>query len=134
MNSRDYAHLMREINAYDEGHNGNKTYEKFKNSTAQEKMKSQRANSRYNLTYPVQLALCCKRFMTRTIIDRAYIITDCSASVIQSLVVGSLFYDMPKTTAVAFSRGDVLQFCLIYFCISSLANISFCSKTNCFKA
>ncbi len=123
-NSRDYVHLMREINAYDEAHNGDKTYEKFKISTAQEKMKSQRTNSRYNLTYPVQLTLCCKRFMTRTINDRAYVITDCSASLIQSLVVGSLFYDIPKTTAGAFSRGGVLQFCLIFFCISSLANIS----------
>lgn len=91
----------------------------------QEKSKHARKKSYYTVSFWEQIRLCTKRGFQRIYGDKAYtVITICSA-IIQSLVSGSLYYNTPSSTSGAFSRGGVLYFCLLYYSLMGLANLSF---------
>lgn len=123
-NSPEYAELCAQIDEYNSKTDPNTTLERFQEIDKDRKMKRQRPRSRYMLTYTAQLKLAIKRGYQRVLGDRAYTITNIMGSVIQSLIMGSLFYHIAPSTSGAFSRGGVMFFALLYNALSSLAEIS----------
>lgn len=123
--SPEYRQLLIDIDQYKKEIDTEKTKEIYDQSMQQEKSKHARKKSYYTVSFWEQIRLCTKRGFQRIYGDKAYtVITICSA-IIQSLVSGSLYYNTPSSTSGAFSRGGVLYFCLLYYSLMGLANLSF---------
>ena len=123
-NSPEHAELLKEIDEYIRDHNGQRTLQRYHEINKQSIMKHQRDNSRYTVTYATQLKLGIKRGFQRVAGDKAYTITNVVGSIIQSLIMGSLFYNTSNSTSGSFSRGGVLFFALLFNSLAALAEIS----------
>ncbi len=82
----------------------------------QEQVKSRQANrtkknKQHNYTIPFhqQVIACTKRQFLVMTGDKASLFGKWGGLVFQGLIVGSLFYDMPKTTSGAFTRGGTVS-------------------------
>lgn len=123
-NSSDFKLLLSQIEKYEAENDREATIERFQVAHNAEKMKRQRPHSRYMLTYPAQLRIAVKRGWDRVVGDMTYTIVNTTGSIIQSLIIGSLFYNISNTTSGAFSRGGVLFFSILYNALTSLAEIN----------
>lgn len=56
--------------------------------------------------------------------DAATIIFTSAATIIQSLIFGSIFYQMPKDTSGFFSRGGVIFFAILFNAFTAMAEIT----------
>ncbi|CCE65438.1 hypothetical protein TPHA_0L00810 [Tetrapisispora phaffii CBS 4417] len=70
-----------------------------------------------------QVRSCTRRAFQRIIGDKAYIISQFIAVIVQSLVIGSLFYDVPLTTVGSYSRGSLTFFSLLFFTFLTFADM-----------
>lgn len=70
-----------------------------------------------------QLGFCTKRAFQRMAGDKAFVISEFISVIVQSLVIGSLFYNIPLTTIGSFSRGSLTFFSLLFYTFMSLADI-----------
>ena len=113
-----------QIEKYEAENDREATIERVQVAHNAEKMKRQRPHSRYMLTYPAQLRIAVKRGWDRVVGDITYTIVHTTGSIIQSLIIGSLFYNISNTTSGAFSRGGVLFFSILYNALTSLAEIN----------
>lgn len=75
------------------------------------------------VNYMEQLRLCLRRDWDNIVNNKAYTVTNIVVSIIQSLVSGSLYYNIPSNTKGAFSRGGVIFFAMFYFVVMGLAQI-----------
>lgn len=84
----------------------------------------------YTLPFHQQVIACTKRQVLVIFGDRASLIGKWGGIVFQGLIVGSLFYNMPKTSNGAFVRGGVLFFVLLFNALLALAEMTsaFASK------
>lgn len=127
--SQEFADLLSEIENYlNKEVDSEQTKQLFKTSMSQEKDKGSRTGSRYTISYWAQVSLCTKRGFQRIYGDKAFTITNVIASIIQSLVSGSLYWNTPSGTDGAFSRGGILYFAILYFSLMGLANISLANR------
>ncbi|CCK71162.1 ATP-binding cassette multidrug transporter PDR11 KNAG_0G01040 [Huiozyma naganishii CBS 8797] len=78
---------------------------------------------KFSVPLKVQMQTTTRRGFERIIGDRSYLISQFISVVIQSLVIGSLFYDLPKTTIGSFSRGSLSFFSLLFFTFLSLSDM-----------
>ncbi|CCK72499.1 ATP-binding cassette transporter SNQ2 KNAG_0K01350 [Huiozyma naganishii CBS 8797] len=125
LNSPEYQQLLADIAAYKTEVDGARTKEIYNQSMADEKSKGTRKKSYYTLTYWEQVRLCTRRGFQRIYGNRDYTVINIVSAVIQSFVSGSMYYNSPSSTNGAFTRGGVLYFCLLYYSLMGLANISF---------
>ena len=125
LNSPEFQQLQQEIKEYKEQLNVNEVESIYKKSMASEKSKYARKRSYYTVSFWEQVRLCTQRGFQRIYGDKSATITNIVAAIIQSFVSGSLYYNSPSSTSGAFSRGGVLYFCLLYYSLMGLANISF---------
>lgn len=100
------------------------TSELFKQVNKMEKQKYALLKSPYTVNFHEQLKLCCTRRARNIINDKPYTVILVASAVIQSLIVGSMFYNTSSSTIGAFSRGGVIFFSTMYFCIMCLAETS----------
>lgn len=98
-------------------------HKRYKKLAAQEKAKRVPKSSRFVLSWPQQIKLAVKRRAQILWGDRMTTIIITIASILQSLIIGSTFYQMPQTTAGFFSRGGVLFFVLLYQSFMASAEI-----------
>lgn len=119
--SSHYAQLMQHIQEYSSLQSATETKHLYDTSLAQEKKSP---HSRYTIPFTTQLKLLTLRGFQRVKGDAAYNIIDCVASVVQALIIGSLYYNTPQTTAGAFSRGGVVFFCVLYYSLMGLAQMT----------
>ena len=68
-----------------------------------------------------KLDLVTRRAFQRSLGDRIYLSAQLISCIIQSLVIGSLFYDTPLNTIGSYSRGSLTFFSLLFFTFMSLA-------------
>ncbi|KAH3679147.1 hypothetical protein WICMUC_001158 [Wickerhamomyces mucosus] len=120
-NSQQYQSLQHEIDQYESSTSIEATRQTYDKSLAQERKK---AHSRYTIGYLHQLKLLTLRGFQRIWGDKSYTLIDLGASVVQSLIAGSLFWNTPGTTSGAFSRGGIVFFMILYFCLMSLSQIT----------
>jgi len=85
-----------------------------------------KATKKKNYTVPfyTQVWLCTKRQFLVVLGNPQALIGKWGGILFQSLIVGSLFYDLPKTAAGAFPRGGVLFFMLLFNALLALAELS----------
>ncbi|KOG98875.1 ATP-binding cassette multidrug transporter PDR11 DI49_2765 [Saccharomyces eubayanus] len=77
----------------------------------------------FSIPLKLQLKTCTIRAFQRIIGDRNYLISQFVSVVVQSLVIGSLFYNIPLTTIGSFSRGSLTFFSILFFTFLSLADM-----------
>lgn len=123
-NSPEYAELHQYIDEYSSRSSAKQTLERFHDIRGSKKMKRQRKESRYMITYGKQMALTIKRGIQRVKGDAAYTYTNVGGNIIQALIMGSLYYNISQTTSGAFSRGGIIFFALLFNALSALAEIS----------
>jgi ATP-binding cassette, subfamily G (WHITE), member 2, SNQ2 len=85
---------------------------------------SKNKKKNYTLPFHQQIMACTRRQLLVILGDRASLIGKWGAIVFQGLIVGSLFYNMPKTSRGAFVRGGVLFFVLLFNALLALAEMT----------
>ncbi|KAI1628700.1 ABC drug exporter AtrF [Exophiala viscosa] len=83
-------------------------------------------NKKKNYTIPFhkQVIACTERQFLVMIGDRASLFGKWGGIVFQGLIVGSLFWQMPKTSAGAFPRGGAIFFVLLFNALLALAEMT----------
>jgi ATP-binding cassette subfamily G (WHITE) protein 2 (SNQ2) len=84
--------------------------------------KNQKKN--YTLPFHQQVWACTQRQFLVVYGDKASLIGKWGGIVFQGLIVGSLFYGLPKTSAGVFTRGGVLFFVLLFNALLALAEMT----------
>jgi ATP-binding cassette subfamily G (WHITE) protein 2 (PDR) len=74
---------------------------------------SRRAKSPYTLDYFQQVQLCLWRGLLRLKGDPSLTITQLVANFILSVVVGSVFYNLPENSSSFFPRGSLIFFSIL---------------------
>ena len=77
----------------------------------------------FSIPLKLQLKACTIRAFERIIGDKNYIISQFVSVIVQSLVIGSLFYEIPRTTIGSFSRGSLVFFSILFFTFLALADM-----------
>lgn len=78
----------------------------------------------YTISFPKQVAACTHRQFLVMIGDKQSLGGKWGGILFQALIVGSLFYDMPKTSAGVFTRGGVMFFMLLFNALLALAELT----------
>ncbi|KAJ9620280.1 ATP-binding cassette transporter snq2 [Taxawa tesnikishii (nom. ined.)] len=78
----------------------------------------------YTVSFPKQVAACTHRQFLVMIGDKQSLGGKWGGIMFQALIVGSLFYDQPKTAAGAFTRGGVMFFMLLFNALLALAELT----------
>lgn len=116
--------LLAEIDDY---HNefplGGEQLEKFKHSRAAEKSKAVRAASPYTLSYGQQVKLCMWRGFIRLRGDMSMTLTSVIGNIIMSLIISSVFYNLPGDSSSFFQRGSLLFFAILMNAFASSLEI-----------
>ncbi|GMM34880.1 ATP-binding cassette transporter [Saccharomycopsis crataegensis] len=120
-NSPEFKKLSEEIDQYEQQANADQTKQLFMESSKLEKKK---AKSTYTVSYAQQLKLNFVRSYQVAVGDFSYLATQITADIIQALITGSLYYNIPHSTAGAFSRGGILFFSILYYSLAGLASVS----------
>lgn len=116
--------LMVEIEAYEQEHPiGGEDLARFQESRRQQQSKHQRLRSPYTLSYGEQVRLCLWRGFRRLSADPSLTITQLFANTVNALVVGSLFYNIPKDSQSLQSRSALLFFAVLLNAFGSALEI-----------
>lgn len=99
------------------------TRENMAMNLAQEKMSFQRKKSQYTINVWEQLKLCVTREFNNTKGNSAFTVINTVVAFAVSLIIGSLFYDLPNSTSGMLSRSGVLFFSVLYFASMGLAGV-----------
>jgi ATP-binding cassette, subfamily G (WHITE), member 2, SNQ2 len=78
----------------------------------------------YTLPFHKQVWACTQRQILVTLGDKASLYGKWGGILFQALIVGSLFYDMPQTSAGVFTRGGVMFFMLLFNALLALAELT----------
>ncbi|KAF2804614.1 ABC multidrug transporter-like protein [Mytilinidion resinicola] len=78
----------------------------------------------YTLSFQAQIMACTRRQFLVMTGDRQSLIGKWGGILFQALIVGSLFYNLPKTVAGAFTRGGVMFFMLLFNALLALAELT----------
>ncbi|KAI9743045.1 MAG: hypothetical protein M1818_003340 [Claussenomyces sp. TS43310] len=84
--------------------------------------KTQKKN--YTLPFHKQVLACTQRQFLVMIGDKQSLYGKWGGLVFQGLIVGSLFYNMPKTSSGVFERGGVIFFMLLFNALLALAELT----------
>lgn len=78
----------------------------------------------YTLSFPMQVMACTKRQFLVMIGDKQSLAGKWGGILFQALIVGSLFYNQPKTAEGVFTRGGVIFFMLLFNALLALAELT----------
>ncbi|GMM38363.1 hypothetical protein DASC09_057020 [Saccharomycopsis crataegensis] len=120
-NSPQFQKLSEEIAQNEKSFAGSDTEDLFFESS---KIEKSRVHSTFTVSYAEQLRLNFVRAYQVALGDLSYLSTQIISDIIQALITGSLYYNIPNTTSGAFSRGGNLFFCILYYSLAGLASVS----------
>lgn len=107
--SPERQQLLKEIENYEKSYPlKGEQLEQFALSRVQEKSNKQRRRSPYTLSYWGQVALCMWRDVQRLKNDPSVTLTMLFVNFVEALIIASIFFNLPETTASFFKRGGVL--------------------------
>ncbi|KAF2001388.1 ABC transporter-like protein [Amniculicola lignicola CBS 123094] len=122
--SEDRAHLLRAIEEFDKQYPlGGPSLAAFTQARKAMQATSQRAQSPYTLSVPMQVKLCMRRGYQRLQGDLAVTITSIVFNAIMALVIGSVFYNLPDNSNALYSRGALLFFAVLLAAFASALEI-----------
>jgi ABC-type multidrug transport system ATPase subunit/ABC-type multidrug transport system permease subunit len=87
--------------------------DKFWSSRQAEKANHVRKSSPYTLSYGMQIRLCMWRGFQRLKGDMAMTLTSIIGNITMSLIISSVFYNLPEHSGSFFSRGALLFFAVL---------------------
>jgi ABC-type multidrug transport system ATPase subunit len=123
-NSPYYEQLKKEMQNYDREFAQTKTQlEEYRNYQLAQKARHQRKKSVYMINPRMQFVANLKRAVHRLVGDKAFMGAMAFSAVFMSLVVGSLFYNVPHSTAGFFSKSGALFFATLFNAIQTLSEI-----------
>ncbi|KAI5864255.1 ABC-2 type transporter [Durotheca rogersii] len=122
--AEDFANVYRKSDAYRLNLEDMKDYETHideqqRSRTGNRSRKNEKRN--YTIPFHQQVIALTKRQALVMLGDKASLIGKWGGIVFQGLIVGSLFYNLPDTSAGAFTRGGVLFFILLFNALLALA-------------
>jgi ABC-type multidrug transport system permease subunit len=88
-----------------------------------EKSKKQRQKSPYTLSYWRQIRLCMWRDVQRLKNDPSVLLTMLIVNFFEALIISSIFYNLPQSTASFFKRGGVLFMVVLLNAFGSMLEI-----------
>ncbi|KAL1964841.1 hypothetical protein VTN77DRAFT_6343 [Rasamsonia byssochlamydoides] len=116
--------LLAEIEAFQAEYPlGGDKFREFSESRKAEKAKGMRASSPYTLSYPMQIRLCLWRGFKRLKGDMSMTLASVIGNTIMSLIISSIFYNLPPTTGSFYSRGALLFFAILMNAFASALEI-----------
>ncbi|KAH9904093.1 ABC-2 type transporter-domain-containing protein [Xylariomycetidae sp. FL2044] len=115
-NSPNYQMLLADVRDY-EHHLQRTDYEdakKFEGAVQAAKSRHVNKKSSYTVSFPRQVWACTKREFWLTLGDTTTLWTKLFIIISNGLIVGSIYYDEPFSTAGAFTRGGALFFSILF--------------------
>ncbi|KAL4876947.1 ABC-2 type transporter-domain-containing protein [Aspergillus karnatakaensis] len=123
-NSPECGRLLQEIEAFDQEYPiGGESFEKFGEARRLMQSKQQRAGSPYTLSVMQQVTLCLGRGFQRLKGDASLTMTALIGNFCLSLIIGSVFYDLPQDSSSFFGRGVLLFYAVLLSAFSSALEI-----------
>ncbi|KAL8280941.1 hypothetical protein RQP46_006620 [Phenoliferia psychrophenolica] len=98
--------------------------ERYRESARREKADHLRKDSKYIISFPMQVRLCMTRRYQMQMGEIATLAVTTIAAIFQALIIGSVYFQMEKTTAGFFSRGGVIFFAILYNSFTGMAEIT----------
>lgn len=125
-NSPERAALVSEVDSYNQEYQLNSTHLKeFQESRRAQQSKSQRVSSPFTLSYVGQVKLCLRRGFWRLKGDPTLTFTQLFGNFMMSLVISSIFYNLPQTTDSFFSRSAILFFAILLNAFGSALEVCY---------
>ncbi|KAI9830727.1 MAG: hypothetical protein M1819_005391 [Sarea resinae] len=116
--------LLREIESFDrEFPVGGEQLERFRESRKATQASRMRPKSPYTISIPMQIKLCMKRGFQRLLGDMTFFYTTVFGNTVMALIVGSVFYDLPNSSSVFYSKGALIFFAILFAAMSSALEI-----------
>jgi ATP-binding cassette subfamily G (WHITE) protein 2 (PDR) len=103
---------------------GGKTLEDFQASKKSTQAKHIRPESPYTVSIPMQIKYCTKRAYQRLWNDKTSTVTTIIGQIIMALIIGSIFYGTPNSTASFFQKGGVLFFAVLLNALIAISEIN----------
>ena len=124
--SENYKRVLAEIEEHESskpvGAEG--TIGSFREAHHQAQAKHVRPKSPYTISIPMQIKLCTLRAYQRLWNDKTSTITIIFSQIVMSLIIGSIFYGTPDSTAAFFSKGSILFFAILLAGLNAITEIN----------
>ncbi|KAK5193529.1 ATP-binding cassette transporter snq2 [Exophiala xenobiotica] len=126
-NADDFAALYRKSDAYQRNLEDIRDFETQLEGQRRARLENRsKKNKKKNYTIPFhkQVIACTQRQFLVMVGDKASLYGKWGGIVFQGLIVGSLFWQMPKTASGAFPRGGAIFFVLLFNALLALAEMT----------
>ncbi|KAJ5805910.1 uncharacterized protein N7503_003512 [Penicillium pulvis] len=118
------AELMQDIAEFDKEYPvGGPAVTHFQASRNAEKTSFMTPRSPYTISVPLQVLLCIRRGFRRIQGDMSFFIVTVGGNFVLSLILGSVFYDLPDTSESLSNRCILLFFALLFNALNSSLEI-----------
>ncbi|KAF9028125.1 putative ABC transporter [Hymenopellis radicata] len=122
--SDDRKRLLQQIDTFERQYPvGGEQLAKFRDSRKKDQAKGMRTRSPYTISMPMQVRLCISRGFQRLQGDMTLFFTALFGNFIMALIIGSIFYNLDKTSSSFYSRGALLFFAVLMNAFSSVLEI-----------
>ncbi|GAA5899638.1 hypothetical protein JCM6882_001172 [Rhodosporidiobolus microsporus] len=122
--SPEYKALKADLADYDKRYPVDGEHvEQFKASRRAQQARSVRASSPFTLSYAGQVALCLRRGFQRLAADPSLFFIQLFGNSALSLVLASVFYNLPQTSGSFFSRGALIFFSILLAAFGSALEV-----------
>lgn len=125
--SPEYKELMGEIDEHENEHpidHQGQSVMRLREQKNFRQAKRVRPKSPILISIPMQVKLCTVRAYQRIWGDISATATQAALNVIMALIVGSIFFGAPDTTANFFSKGSVLFLAILFNALTAIAEIN----------
>lgn len=127
LESPEYKELQKEMEDFEAVHppgNDDAAATGFREIKEKTQAKSSRAASPYLLSVPMQIKLNTKRAYQRVWNDMSSTLSTVIGNIVMALIIGSVFYDPPDTTAGFMSKGATLFFAVLLNALTAMSEIT----------
>ncbi|KAK9319147.1 ABC-2 type transporter-domain-containing protein [Lipomyces orientalis] len=123
--SQEFKAMQAEIEQNErENPMGGPALETFREAKHQAQAKHVAPKSPYTISIPMQIRLCTGRAYQRLWNDKASTIAKIIGQISMALIIGSIFFGTPQSTAAFFARGSVLFFAILLNALTSITEIN----------
>ena len=122
--SAEYKAILAEMEEYSTTHSAGAGTAELREAHHQAQAKHVRPGSPYTISIPMQVKLCTTRAYQRLWNDRISTITVIIIQTVMALIIGSIYFGTPLTTAAFFSKGSVLFAAVLLNALLSITEIN----------
>ncbi|KAF5551419.1 ABC transporter CDR4 [Fusarium mexicanum] len=122
--SQHRASLLNDIAAFDIQYPlDGKQVETLKGIRRTQKAKFTSDKSPFTISIPMQIRLCIGRGVKRLLGDKTFFVVTIAVNFVMSLVLGSVYFDLPSTAEAMNQRASVIFFAILFNGLSSALEI-----------